>query len=164
MHIIPHLREAATDREWEQATALLQRVYVAGGCTAAANASQFMTRENLEPAGVLLFALDGEEAVVDAVQLLHPVSVLRQLAAAQEREFRVLGVDDNARGKGVGEQLVQASLIRAFAAGAQAVVLWTQPSMHSAHRLCERLGFRRAPERDQEDPRGFTRLVHVRGR
>ncbi|MBK9415708.1 MAG: GNAT family N-acetyltransferase [Flavobacteriales bacterium] len=162
MHMTPHLREAATDREWEQATALLQRVYVAGGYTAAANAGQFMTRENLEPAGVLLVALDGEDAVVGAVLLLHPASALRQLATMYEREFRVLGVDERARGLGIGEVLVQACVDRAFASGAQAVVLWTQPSMHSAQRLYKRLGFRRAPERDVEDPRGFTRLVFQR--
>jgi hypothetical protein len=34
--------------------------------------------------------------------------------------------------------------------------------MHAAHRLYERLGFVRAPERDVADPRGFTRLVYVR--
>lgn len=45
------------------------------------------------------------------------------------------------------------------AEGARAMVLWSQPSMSSAHRLYERLGFSRAPERDQEDPRGFTRMV-----
>lgn len=162
MHMTPHLREAVTDHEWEQATALLQRVYVAGGYTAAANAAQFMTRANLEPAGVLLIALDGEDAVVGAVLLLHPASALRQLATMHEREFRVLGVDERARGMGIGEVLVQACVDRAFADGAQAVVLWTQPSMQSAQRLYARLGFQRAAERDQEDARGFTRLVYRR--
>ena len=162
--MIAQVREPASENEWQQATQLMQRVYVGGGYTAAVNASDFMTRKNLEPAGQLLVAVDDADVVVGAVLLLHPVSALRQLASAEEREFRLLAVDDKARGKGVGEQLVQACLDRAFAAGAQAVVLWTQPIMHSAHRLYERLGFRRAPERDQEDPRGFTRLVYVRGR
>jgi ribosomal protein S18 acetylase RimI-like enzyme len=157
----PFVRNATTDGDWEQATSLMQRVYVGGGYTAAASASDFMTRKNLEPAGQLLVAVDDADVVLGAVLLLHPVSALRQLAGAEEREFRLLAVDEKARGKGVGEQLVQACLDRAFAAGAQAVVLWTQPSMYSAHRLYERMGFRREPERDQEDPRGFTRLVYV---
>lgn len=153
--------EASTDSHWQQATSLMQRVYVGGGYTAAVNAGDFMNRKNLEPAGQLLVAVDDADVVLGAVLLLHPVSTLRQLAGAEEREFRLLAVDEKARGKGVGEQLVQACLDRAFAAVAQAVVLWTQPSMYSAHRLYERMGFRREPERDQEDPRGFTRLVYV---
>lgn len=160
----PFVRNATTDGDWQQATSLMQRVYVGGGYTAAVNASDFMTRKNLEPAGQLLVAVDDADVVLGAVLLLYPVSALRQLAGAEEREFRLLAVDDKARGKGVGEQFVQACLDCAFAAGAQAVVLWTQPGMHSAHRLYERMGFRRAPERDQEDPRGFTRLVYVRVR
>lgn len=160
----PFVRNATTDGDWQQATSLMQRMYVGGGYTAAVNASDFMTRNNLEPAGQLLVAADDADVVLGAVLLLHPVSALRQLAGAEEREFRLLAVDDKARGKGVGEQLVQACMHRAFTAGAQAVVLWTQPGMHSAHRLYERMGFRRARERDLEDPRGFTRLVYVRVR
>jgi ribosomal protein S18 acetylase RimI-like enzyme len=158
----PFVRNATTDGDWEQATSLMQRVYVGGGYTAAASASDFMTRKNLEPAGQLLVAVDDADVVLGAVLLLHPVSALRQLAGAEEREFRLLAVDDKARGNGVGERLVQACMDRAFAAGAQAVVLWTQPSMHSAQRLYARLGFQRVSERDQEDARGFTRLVYRR--
>jgi ribosomal protein S18 acetylase RimI-like enzyme len=162
--MIAQVRGSGSENEWQQATSLMQRVYIDGGYTAAVNTSDFMTRNNLEPAGQLLVAVDDADVVLGAVLLLHPVSALRQLAGAEEREFRLLAVDDKARGKGIGEQLVQACMDRAFAAGAQAVVLWTQPSMYSAHRLYERMGFRRAPERDQEDPRGFTRLVYVRVR
>ncbi|MEZ4755394.1 MAG: GNAT family N-acetyltransferase [Flavobacteriales bacterium] len=159
-----YLRQASTDRDWEQATALLQQVYVDGGFTAAANATQFMTRANLEPAGVMFVAVDPSDVVLGTVLLLHPESALRQLAVAGEREFRLLGVSDSTRGSGIGAQLVEACVARAFAEGAQAVVLWTQPSMHSAQRLYTRLGFQRAPERDQEDARGFTRLVYRRMR
>lgn len=157
MHI--QLIEAATDTHWEQATLLMQRVYVGVGYTAAEKASDFMTRKNLEPSGQLLVAVDDVDDLLGVVLLLHRVSALRQLAGPKEREFRLLAVDDKARGKGVGQRLVEACVDRAFAAGAQAMVLWSQPSMHSAHRLYERLGFSRAPERDQEDPRGFTRMV-----
>lgn len=158
------LLEAATDTHWEQATALLQRVYVGGGYTAAENASRFMTRSMLEPEGVLIIALDAQEDVVGAVLLLHPSSTLRQLSGETEREFRLLAVDERMRGTGAGEALVRSCLERAFAAGTSAVVIWTQPSMDSAHRLYERLGFLRAPERDQQDPRGFTRMVYRRSK
>ena len=41
-------------------------------------------------------------------------------------------------------------------------MIWSQPRMHAAHRLYARFGFARAPERDQYDERGFTRLVFVK--
>lgn len=162
--MIIQLREATSENDWQQATSLIQRVYIGGGYTAAVKASDFMTRKNLESAGQLLIAVDDANVVLGAVLLLDPKSALRQLAGVEEREFRLLAVDAKARGKGIGEQLIQACLDRAFSAGAQAVVLWTQPSMHSAHRLYERMGFYRAPERDEEDARGFTRLVYMRVR
>ena len=71
----------------------------------------------------------------------------------------MLAVAPEARGKRIGEALVRACIERAMNDGARAVVLWSQPTMPAAHRLYERLGFVRAPERDQEDVRGFTRLV-----
>lgn len=160
----PRIREASTDRDWEQATALLQRVYVGGGFTAAVAAAQFMTRANLEPAGVLWVAVDPADVVLGTVLLLHPESALRQLALAGEREFRMLGVGAGARGSGIGTRLVEACVTRAFAEGAKAVVLWTQPRMHSAQGLYERLGFRRVPERDEDDDRGFKRLVYLHER
>ncbi|MEZ6018158.1 MAG: GNAT family N-acetyltransferase [Planctomycetota bacterium] len=160
----PHLRDATTDRDWDEAAALLRRVYVGGGYTAAENAGPFMARATLEPAGQLILAVDEMDRVIGAVLFLHAESALRQLAHGAEREFRVLAVDERARGAGIGEALVQACVERAFDAGASAVAIWTQPRMHSAQRLYERLGFERAPARDQPDPRGFTRLVYVRTR
>lgn len=162
--MISSIREASTDRHWAQATALLQQVYVHGGFTATETAVQFMTRANLEPAGVLFVAVGPAEDVMGTVLLLHPESPLKQLAQAGEREFRMLGVSEGTRGWGIGAKLVEACLERAFTEGAKAVVLWTQPRMRSAQRLYERLGFRRAPERDQDDARGFTRLVYLRER
>jgi len=155
----PFVRKATTDGDWAQTTSLMQRVYVDGGYTQATNAAQFMTRENLEPAGVLLIATDGAGTVVGVVLLPHEESALRQVAGANEREFRLLAVDARSRGSGIGERLVRECIERASAEGARAMVLWSQPSMSAAHRLYERLGFSRAPERDQEDPRGFTRMV-----
>ena len=99
------IREATTEKDWEQATVLLRRIYVGGSYTTDEQAARFMTRANLEPAGVLLVAMDATDAVIGAVLLLHPESPLRQVAAANEREFRVLGVDDRTRGNGIGERL-----------------------------------------------------------
>ncbi|MBO1336098.1 GNAT family N-acetyltransferase [Streptomyces sp. VRA16 Mangrove soil] len=75
----------------------------------------------------------------------HPYA---EVARAGEAEFRMLAVAAEARGKGAGEALVRAVIERARAAARTAVVLSTQPVATASHRLYERVGFRRAPERD----------------
>ncbi|WP_328494053.1 GNAT family N-acetyltransferase [Streptomyces sp. NBC_00414] len=66
-----------------------------------------------------------------------------------EAEIRMLAVSKDARGRGVGTALVRACVDRARATdGCGAVVLSTQRTMHSAHRIYERLGFTRDPARD----------------
>lgn len=71
-------------------------------------------------------------------------------ALSTEAVFRMLAVDANARGRGVGEALVRACLQRATDAGKRGILISTQPNMVAAHRLYARLGFRRRPERDWE--------------
>ena len=62
--------------------------------------------------------------------------------------FRMLAVAPAAQGRGVGEALVRACIERARGDGRGRLVLHSTPSMTTAHRLYERLGFRRAPGRD----------------
>jgi len=58
----------------------------------------------------------------------------------------MLAVAPEARGRGVGAALVRAAAERARATEAcERLALSTQPTMHSAHRLYERLGFTRTP-------------------
>jgi ribosomal protein S18 acetylase RimI-like enzyme len=71
-----------------------------------------------------------------------------------EGEFRMLAVRPSARGGGIAQALVSVCLERSRELGHHAVVLSTLPEMAAAHRLYQRLGFRRLPERDwspQED-------------
>jgi GNAT superfamily N-acetyltransferase len=63
--------------------------------------------------------------------------------------FRMLGVAPAAQGRGVGEALVRACIIRARAASKTRVVLHSATWMVGAHRLYRRLGFDRAPELDR---------------
>lgn len=79
-----------------------------------------------------------------------------------EAAFRMLVVDPAARGAGVGELLVTTCLDRARAAGKAAMVLSTDPRMTAAHRLYERLGFRRLPERDWSPLPGVDLRVYAR--
>lgn len=71
-----------------------------------------------------------------------------ELAQPGEGEFRMLAVRPSARGGGVAQALVSACLERSRELGYHAVVLSTLPEMTAAHRLYQRMGFRRLPERD----------------
>jgi ribosomal protein S18 acetylase RimI-like enzyme len=74
----------------------------------------------------------------------------------------MLVVDPAARGQGVGQLLVRACLDRARAAGKHRMVISTDPRMTTAHRLYERLGFSRLPERDWSPIPGTDLLVYSR--
>ncbi len=71
-----------------------------------------------------------------------------ELAAPGEAEFRMLVVDPAIRGRGIGTALVGECVRRARAAGSTAMRLSTQHDMVAAHRLYDRFGFRRTPDRD----------------
>ena len=74
---------------------------------------------------------------------------MADLARPGEAEIRMLAVDRAARGRGAGEALVRACVDRAKGTeGCTGIVLSTQAVMYAAHRIYERLGFARAPERD----------------
>lgn len=96
----------------------------------------------------LLVAADADGRVLGTVTIAPPGSPWAQVAAPDELEFRMLAVSPAARGRGVGELLTRAVIDRAGALGLRAVVLSSSPGMTAAHRLYERLGFRRTPELD----------------
>lgn len=74
---------------------------------------------------------------------------MADIARLGEAEIRMLAVARDARGRGVGEALVRVCVERARATEACVrVVLSTQRTMYSAHRIYERLDFVRTPERD----------------
>ncbi|MFD8817226.1 GNAT family N-acetyltransferase [Streptomyces sp. NPDC059627] len=96
----------------------------------------------------VLVAVAGEELLGGVTFVAGPGPVA-DIARPGEAEIRALAVAHEARGKGAGEALVRACIDRARAAeGCTAVVLSSQRGMHTAHRLYERLGFVRTPDRD----------------
>ncbi|QKW29348.1 GNAT family N-acetyltransferase [Streptomyces seoulensis] len=98
-------------------------------------------------AEVLVAVRDG--GVLGAVAFVPSGGAMADIAGPGEAEIRMLAVDHAARGRGVGEALVRACVDRARAtAGCARLVLSTQPTMRAAHRLYERLGFTRTPDRD----------------
>jgi ribosomal protein S18 acetylase RimI-like enzyme len=96
----------------------------------------------------LLVAQDESGAVLGSVTVVRPGTPYSEVSKPGELEFRMLAVTAAARGRGVGETLVRAVIDKAREAGATHVVLSSSEKMLAAHRLYERLGFTRLPERD----------------
>ncbi|WP_063784376.1 GNAT family N-acetyltransferase [Streptomyces sp. SBT349] len=113
---------------------------------------------------LLLVAVDrgGAGGVLGTVTFVGEGGEFADLAAGDEAEFRMLAVRGEARGRGAGEALVRACVERARRLGKRRVVLSSQSQMHTAHRLYERLGFVRTPERDWEPVPGLTLHVFAR--
>jgi ribosomal protein S18 acetylase RimI-like enzyme len=95
----------------------------------------------------LAVAVD-EGAVLGTVTYCKAGTPWAEVSGDGEAEFRMLAVAPTARGRGVGEALARWCVDRARADGCHAVVLSTLPVMHAAHRIYQRLGFVRTPERD----------------
>lgn len=93
-------------------------------------------------------AVDERDVPVGNVTVCPPGSPWREVARAGEGELRMLAVAPARQGQGVGAALAVAVVERFRVEGASAVVLSTLPAMHAAHRLYERLGFERRPDRD----------------
>lgn len=98
-------------------------------------------------AEVLVAVADGE--VLGGVTFVPSGGPWADIAGPGEAEFRMLAVAKEARGRGAGEALVRACVDRARSVeGCVRLVLSTQASMLAAHRIYERLGFVRTPDRD----------------
>jgi len=83
-----------------------------------------------------------------------------EVSHAGEAEFRMLAVAPEARGRGVCHALARWCVDRARELGCTAVVLCTLDRMHTAHRLYDRMGFSRLPERDWDPTPDITLLAY----
>ncbi|MGV9879787.1 GNAT family N-acetyltransferase [Streptomyces sp. NPDC003006] len=97
-------------------------------------------------ADILVAAADGR--ILGCVTYVPSGGPMADIARENQAEIRMLAVSPEARGRGAGETLVRECVRRAKDAGRTGLVLSTQTSMHAAHRLYERIGFVRTPERD----------------
>jgi ribosomal protein S18 acetylase RimI-like enzyme len=75
-------------------------------------------------------------------------SVYREIGLDDEGEFRMLGVAGRARGLGIGTALTERCIERTRELGHHRIVMSSAVYMTAAHRIYERLGFTRLPERD----------------
>lgn len=106
----------------------------------------------------LWVAVDGSGSLLGTVTWCPEGSAYRELGVEGEAEFRALAVAPAGRGQGIGEALVRLCIDLAVAQGCDSMVISTAQWMTSAHRLYQRLGFVRAPERDWS-PRPDVRLL-----
>lgn len=107
----------------------------------------------------LLVAVDPEGELLGTVTVCSPGSELCEVSRPGELEFRMLGVTPEARGRGIGRTLVQSVIARADELGAERVVMCSLETMRAAHRIYDRLGFVRLPERDWYPEPGLLLLA-----
>jgi ribosomal protein S18 acetylase RimI-like enzyme len=113
----------------------------------------------VEAGDVLVAELGGR--IVGCVTVSFGSTALSQVEDPDAATIRMLGVSTNARGRGIGEALVRICIERARDRGCKRVRLDTRTSMKDAHRLYERLGFRRDPEHDWSPVEGILLLGYV---
>ncbi|MFA1544771.1 GNAT family N-acetyltransferase [Actinomadura chokoriensis] len=152
----------ARPEEYELVGDLTVEVYVHGGLVSPESSYVATLRNAADRAAkaVLLVAEVAGE-VAGAVAYCPPGSPYAELAGPDEAEFRMLAVREKARGEGVGRAMVRACAERARAAGLRGLRLSTQRNMGAAHRLYERMGFVRTPERDWAPVPGVDLLTYA---
>jgi len=109
----------------------------------------------------VLVAVDDEGRLLGGVAYLPTASAFGWLDGPDEAGIRMLAVDPAAQGRGVGARLVAACVERAIADRKTRILLHTTATMTVAHRLYERAGFGRAPERDHLLEGGPLLLAYV---
>jgi ribosomal protein S18 acetylase RimI-like enzyme len=99
---------------------------------------------------VLAAIEEGSGRVLGAVTFVPGPGPFHEGEFGDAASIRMLAVEPDARGRGVGSALVEECLRRARAAGRDRVSLYTRPFMTAAHAMYERLGFERVRELDWE--------------
>ncbi|HET7762304.1 MAG TPA: GNAT family N-acetyltransferase [Phycicoccus sp.] len=97
---------------------------------------------------VLLVAAGADGELLGTATIVPAGSSLVEMCRTGEMELRMLAVSPDARGGGIGERLASACVEVAREHGCERVILSSGTWMTAAHRLYERLGFVRVPERD----------------
>jgi ribosomal protein S18 acetylase RimI-like enzyme len=159
------LREARP-AEYEALGEITARAYLQDGLLAFGESDWYLAElkdvaKRAAASDVLVATRDGQ--LLGGVTFVPSGGPMADLARPGEAEIRMLAVAHAARGRGVGEALVRTCVDRARATpGCTGVVLSTQHAMRTAHRIYERLGFARAPERDWNPIPGdaFTLLTY----
>jgi ribosomal protein S18 acetylase RimI-like enzyme len=152
----PRIRRVRPD-EYDAVGELTARVYREGGFGSASYEPALRDAASRDASAEVLVAdLDGR--VVGAVTVVTRGGDWAERSGPGEAEIRMLVVDPGVRGAGTGETLVRACIDRAREDGCTVLRLSTEPTMTTAHRLYERLGFLRTPSYDWEPVPGVALL------
>ena len=142
----------AIPTEYEQLGTLTAQAYLEDGLLDYGEGDEYLPVlkdvASRAAAAEVLVAVQGDN-LLGGVTFVPGPGPVADIAKPGEAEIRALAVARTARGQGAGEALVRACVARARATEAcTTIVLSSQRSMHAAHRLYERLGFVRTPDRD----------------
>jgi RimJ/RimL family protein N-acetyltransferase len=154
------VRPARPD-EWTEAGRIAEDSYRAAGHLDTDTGYDAVLRDvasRAEPGPVLVATIGGQ--LVGTVTITPAGAEHAEIARPGEVEFRYLGVEPSAWGSGVARAMVDAVVAHARAVGAARLVCcvidWNEP----AHRLYQRYGFERAPERDWTPVPGIDLLAY----
>ncbi|MEU2347588.1 GNAT family N-acetyltransferase [Modestobacter sp. NPDC049651] len=150
----------ASPADHDRIAELTAGVYVAEGFASPEYAVQLADVAGRADRSTLLVARDDDGRVLGSTALVLAGDFGEVTRSDDEAAFRMLVVDPTVQGRGVGRALVEECLERARAAGKRLMVLSTDPRMTTAHRLYERLGFTRLPERDWSPMPGIDLMVY----
>ena len=156
------VREATSD-DYDEIARLTVAAYRAldtwVGDDYAAHLADVAARAGADSTVVLVAEDDGGGRILGSVTLTLGEGPYFEWAHGVDGDcgFRMLAVDPAVRGQGAGPRLVVECLDRARAAGRRRMIIGSTEWMTTAHRIYERMGFRRVPELDQQwgDIRGL---------
>jgi ribosomal protein S18 acetylase RimI-like enzyme len=109
-----------------------------------------------------LWIAEVDGVVVGSVTIALPGSPWREIGTDEEGEFRMLAVSPAARRLGAGDALTRLVLDRFRELGFRRIVLSSLASMASAHRIYERLGYHRIPDRDWSPQPGVHLIAYAK--
>lgn len=139
---------AATENDAATVGELTERAYRADGFPIsdkyAARLRDAATRIN----DAILLVAELDARIVATITLAIYGSPFAEIARPDELEVRMLAVSPEERRQGIAETLMSAAMQHAQSLGLRALVLSTETPMSSAHKLYEKLGFTRQPDRD----------------
>ena len=156
----PVIRRVRPD-ELDAVGRLTVDAYVEGGVIPAdAPYLAFLGDAERRAAEADLWVAVDHRGVVGTVTFVESGSPLAEVSRVGEAEIRSLAVDPTASGEGIGEALTRHTVALARERGHVALVLSSSTTMHTAHRLYERLGFTRVPERDWSPVEGVHLVAY----
>lgn len=109
-----------------------------------------------------LWVAEVDGVVLGSVTIALPGSPWREIGRDDEGEFRMLAVSPDARRMGIGDALARLVLDRFRELGLGGIVLSSLASMSSAHRIYERLGYHRLPDRDWSPKPGVDLIAYAK--